>query len=836
MRRFNPPALRWILIVGAAALGAVPSLAQSPEFRAMWISRFEWPDLDPNTCRARIDSMMAQLLAARFNAVFFQVRGQADTLYPSPEETWSPLLNETNPGWDPLAYAIQSAHAHGIAFHAYINSHTCWQSNPASAHTLPANANHVFYQHCNAADPAHRDWLHHSSASNPVQFNESDYVWFAPGVPAYQAHFRRQVLHVAANYDVDGIHFDRIRTPGSASPSYDPISQARFASAQSNPDNLDFTRWTADQVTRLVTDCYAAVAVVRPDVAFSAAVFPEPNTAPTAQHQDAKAWAERGGLDLIVPMMYSSGGAGSLWDARLQNWLAGASGRLVVAGQITSVGLSTLVDQISLTRTRGAAGNSVFSYTSFSWWDAYANGVYQQTAALPAMPWKTNPMTGFIYGYVTDANGTPIVDAQVWRTGAAYRALSCADGFYSLLLAPAGPTSLFAQHASHAGPVVHDIMVQVGVGTRRDFVLGGAPAPLIAEVTPNPAPAYRGQEYRQQLVLTQGSAASWQLLAGPPEAAIDGNGLVAGWRPTNAMSGELHEFGARATNDAGSDEVWWTALVSPTEPCARNRFTDFEGYEVGATVLFRRPRFSGSTAQHLATAPDVAAVTDAVTPFGGTQCYRLEFAFLDTNPNRWARITTNNAASVPNPTVELHRPLRIRLRLDSGRLRLCIGVRETGTTADIGANGGTTGTIEWIGATGNNAGTPQMAWTIEAMPGVWQTFVFDPLTQPITAMTGDGIIWSPTNRGVFEQLAFAPVDSAGPFVIYVDDVDLLCDRPPFGDFNRDWELTAADLGGYEMCMWGPDIALGTPCLDGDANGDQDVDLADLAAFQAVCGD
>ena len=34
-----------------------------------------------------------------------------------------------------------------------------------------------------------------------------------------------------------------------------------------------------------------------------------------------------------------------------------------------------------------------------------------------------------------------------------------------------------------------------------------------------------------------------------------------------------------------------------------------------------------------------------------------------------------------------------------------------------------------------------------------------------------------TNKGTLEHLAFAVVDTVGPFVIYVDDVELLCDSP-----------------------------------------------------------
>lgn len=249
--RFSPQHRMMLSALAAVATvsGAVPSFAQDPEFRAMWASRYEWPDANEAACKATIDAIMQDLADANFNAVFFQVRGQADTLYPSPEEVWSVLIGGTDPGWDPLAYAVQAAHSRGIAFHAYINTHPCWQS---SSQAPPPNPNHLFYAHCNAADPAHRDWLHHNVPDNPVQFSESDYVWMAPGVPDFQAYIRRQVLYVVENYDVDGVHFDASERPGRTSrlttPSASPATTARGATR---------TAWTSrnGQPTRSPGTC-----------------------------------------------------------------------------------------------------------------------------------------------------------------------------------------------------------------------------------------------------------------------------------------------------------------------------------------------------------------------------------------------------------------------------------------------------------------------------------------------------------------------------------------------------------------------------------------------------
>ncbi|MBN2366870.1 MAG: family 10 glycosylhydrolase, partial [Calditrichaeota bacterium] len=72
------------------------------ELRGVWVTRFNWAHTDPDTMRNRIISIMKNLAEQNFNAVFFQVRGQAETLYPSPIEPWSKLLNFKDPGFDPV--------------------------------------------------------------------------------------------------------------------------------------------------------------------------------------------------------------------------------------------------------------------------------------------------------------------------------------------------------------------------------------------------------------------------------------------------------------------------------------------------------------------------------------------------------------------------------------------------------------------------------------------------------------------------------------------------------------------------------------------------------------
>ena len=154
---------------------SVPGIAADPEFRGMWATRFEWPNSNVVATQTNINTIFTKLQQHRFNAVMFQVRGQMDTLYPSPDEPWSPIVsaNGLSPaGWgtfDPLSFAVNAAHTRGLELHAYINTHVCWQSASALRRTTPrptAQAAPLLGRTSTAADPAHRDWMIHDIAGH----------------------------------------------------------------------------------------------------------------------------------------------------------------------------------------------------------------------------------------------------------------------------------------------------------------------------------------------------------------------------------------------------------------------------------------------------------------------------------------------------------------------------------------------------------------------------------------------------------------------------------------------------------------------------------------------
>ncbi|HYE58912.1 MAG TPA: family 10 glycosylhydrolase, partial [Rhodothermales bacterium] len=114
-----------------ALLTALPATAQSPkrEFRGAWIatvSNLDWPAMSASAAeqRAALVQILDGLKSAGINVVVFQIRPEGDALYRSTLEPWSYYLTGQqgrDPGYDPLAFAIQEAHKRGMELHAWFN-------------------------------------------------------------------------------------------------------------------------------------------------------------------------------------------------------------------------------------------------------------------------------------------------------------------------------------------------------------------------------------------------------------------------------------------------------------------------------------------------------------------------------------------------------------------------------------------------------------------------------------------------------------------------------------------------------------------------------------------
>src|SRR5262249_48194539 len=127
----------------------------------------------------------------------FQIRDRGDVLFESSYEPWSDILTGTsgkNPGWDPLKFAINEAHAHGMELHAWFNTFLVRSISSRPPVTSPP---HVIMRH--------PEWVH----------LVKDGWWLDAGIPAARAYTLQVAMEIVRKYDVDGVHFDFMRYPES---------------------------------------------------------------------------------------------------------------------------------------------------------------------------------------------------------------------------------------------------------------------------------------------------------------------------------------------------------------------------------------------------------------------------------------------------------------------------------------------------------------------------------------------------------------------------------------------------------------------------------------------
>lgn len=409
-----------------------------PEVRAVWVTRFQWPSTDQAEAEESIRSIMQHLADANFNMVLFQIRGQADTNYPSPYEPWGEVYNWQDPGFDPVAFAVEEAHRQGLEIHAYINTHTMAGPRPPR-HTVPE---HLYNLH--GRPGVSESWVIHDEDGNVVGNSDEEeaggYVWLSPGVPGAEAWTRRAILHVVQTYEFDGVHFDRIRTPGGQY-SHDPITQARFEGI-GNPNHLDWGDFMRSQTTNQLARVQAQVKEINPDIVVSAAPFGinrrveggyQGNGTESYHdwYQDSFTWLGDGYLDMMNPMIYWDIASAHPYEVLLADFLRYCGReRHLVAGL---TGRRDVIAQIEETRRQGAAGTVIFAYSDGLMDRITESGLYALPAPIPARPWLEDPMTGIVSGAVRDAYGVPVVDAHVRLDSGETVYLTGGDGLFSII-------------------------------------------------------------------------------------------------------------------------------------------------------------------------------------------------------------------------------------------------------------------------------------------------------------------------------------------------------------------------------------------------------------------
>jgi len=368
------------------------------ELRGAWFTRFDFAHENPDSMKYKIINGMKDLADANFNAVFFQLRGQCETFYPSPYEPWSKLINFTNPGFDPAKLAIEEAHKNGLKFYAYINLLPVWNEIEA-----PKDSTHIYHKH----NPEVKDgWT--LFTDNDSMKSSTKYTYFNPAHPEVHMYLKKIVRHLVENYNIDGLHFDRIRYPGEAYID-DLYSKTQFAKDSINSP-ITKPDWARKQLTDLVEDIVVEAMLIKPYLVNSAATWGLYRTDDLAgyehfgsgyarYYQDAIDWLEKGIMDFIVPMTYWDmsnplPNFNDLWldfTKRTPNFKSIYPGLRIYDCDWIESGETT--DQINFVRQNGGKGTVMFSMAALNEqkFKTIKDSIYSEKVIIPENMKRVKP-------------------------------------------------------------------------------------------------------------------------------------------------------------------------------------------------------------------------------------------------------------------------------------------------------------------------------------------------------------------------------------------------------------------------------------------------------------
>ena len=319
---------------------------QSPEFRALWESA------GTGVYPGDWDKSAALLRSCGFDAIipimFTAGLAHYDSSYLPPSSTYETY-------GDQVAQCVAACHKHGI------------QAHPRKQTWILLWTEQSFIDEMRAQGRTQVD----------VDGNPGD--WLCPSDPRNYQIELDSIMELVTNYDIDGIHYDFIRYPGSTW-CYCDGCRDRFTSDTGNgvttwPDDCysgslqeAYREWRREQITRLVRNVHDAVKATKPDVQISAAVFRSYPGCRDSVGQDWVYWLEQGYLDFACPMNYTS----SLNDFRnrVANQLTYVAGTkplypgIGVNSSNSDLSPDQVIAQIRVTRENNTGGFVLFNFVT----------------------------------------------------------------------------------------------------------------------------------------------------------------------------------------------------------------------------------------------------------------------------------------------------------------------------------------------------------------------------------------------------------------------------------------------------------------------------------------
>ncbi len=272
----------------------------------------------------------------------------------TPTEIWD-SSTESVKDYPPLREAINTFHNYGFNVHTLVN--VAYNNIPGMTVTLP--------------DGSSETWL-------CLTKNKTRQAWKA------------MLESLVGDYEIDGLMFDYIRWKHTRMCFCDECKEKFIADTGLTdvnwPDDCleggryywDFIQWRLNPITEFVGDAVGWMKAIKPDIIISACVFTAfsncGNYWVTSIGQHTADWVDKGYLDFVTPMMYttSAGVAVSYMLDSMNFYTGGAEGKIPMVPFITNVDMSkdeytpmpveTFVDIVRQLKENGADGWIIWRY------------------------------------------------------------------------------------------------------------------------------------------------------------------------------------------------------------------------------------------------------------------------------------------------------------------------------------------------------------------------------------------------------------------------------------------------------------------------------------------
>ena len=387
-----------ILLIGQQVLAQTTN----DEWRATWVITWEYINSGSTVAQnqARVRQIMDNHVDANMNAVLWQARQGGTAYYNSSFEPWGSYAGGSNPGYDPLEYAIEQAHARGLELHAWFNAFH-------AASTVPG-----------APASEHPEWVCQDGSGNPMPIKRA----LSPGLAEVREYTIDVAMELVNNYDIDGLHLDYVRwNEYDINNIYDDLN----LTSQEEIDILDgqepreitsltrlidsedylydvehpysggvpegYASWPEfwrSSVTSFVEALHDSIQTQKPWVRLSAAALGKYNWSGwngyNVVYQDAAKWFNEGSIDQLTPMHYHwltassfvgmlQGNCPSCWSEFIQPGIN--AGRLYTAGPASYRLGGTWYNHVNIVNSvrnvNWVDGFQFFSYGSWSDYDYF---------------------------------------------------------------------------------------------------------------------------------------------------------------------------------------------------------------------------------------------------------------------------------------------------------------------------------------------------------------------------------------------------------------------------------------------------------------------------------